>query len=175
MKRLLLSSAIATSALVLVACGSDGAVGSSPPVPSGAQNETVSIMAAGGLGNILVDKSGKALYTPDEEADGTVRCVADCLAFWIPLAPGASAPTAAAGAPALAVIDRPDGTKQVTAGGRPLYTFSPDSPGKVTGDGASDAFGGQHFTWHVVHSDGTTASTPPGTTPTSPAGGGYGY
>ena len=175
MIRLLLSGAIVTSALVLVACGSDGAVGSSPPVPSGAQDETVSIMAAGGLGNILVDSSGKALYTPDEEADGTVRCVAECISFWVPLAPGATAPTAAPGAPTLAVIDRPDGTKQVTAGGRPLYTFSADSAGKVTGEGATDAFGDQHFTWHAVHSDGTTSKTPPATTPTSPAEGGYGY
>jgi predicted lipoprotein with Yx(FWY)xxD motif len=176
MKRLLLSGVIATSALFLVACGSDGAVGSSPPVPSGgAQDQTVSVMAAGGLGNILVDPSGKALYTPDEEADGTIRCVDDCTAFWIPLAPGATTPTAATGVPAVAVIARPDGTKQVTVGGRPLYTVSPDSPGKVTGDGAADAFGDQHFTWHVVHADGTTAATPAVTTPTSPAGGGYGY
>lgn len=176
MKRFLLSGIVATSALVLVACGSDGAVGSSPPVPSGgAQDLTVSVLAAGGMGNILVDPSGKALYTPDEEADGTVRCVADCTAFWIPLAPGATTPTAAAGVPTIAVIDRPDGAKQVTVGGRPLYTFSPDSPGEVTGDGATDAFGNQHFTWHVVHADGTTSSTPTATTPTSPAGGGYGY
>ncbi|MEA3183912.1 MAG: hypothetical protein QOJ74_389 [Ilumatobacteraceae bacterium] len=140
----------------------------------------MSFMAAGAMGNILVDSSGKALYSPDQEADGTVHCVADCVSVWVPVAPGAGTPTAPAGGPALAVIDRPDGTKQVTAGGRPLYTFSFDAAGKVTGDGAADDFGSAHFTWHVVHSDGTVTSAPAASTPSTPSstpssGGGYGY
>jgi predicted lipoprotein with Yx(FWY)xxD motif len=137
---------------------------------------TVSVMAAGGLGNVLADSTGKALYTPDQEAGGTVRCVAACLSYWIPLAPGSGAPTSPAGGPTLRVITRPDGTKQVTAGGRPLYTFSLDSTGKVTGDGVADDFAGAHFTWHAVRSAGTTsATTPAGTTPKAPSGPGYGY
>ena len=56
-----------------------------------------------------------------------MQCVAACLSYWIRLAPGAGAPTSPAGGPTLGVITRPDGTKQVTAGGRPLYTFSLDS------------------------------------------------
>jgi predicted lipoprotein with Yx(FWY)xxD motif len=183
MKRFPLSTVLATAALGLAACGSSGAAGSAPtPGPTtatqaaGTQSTTVSFMAAGPLGKILVDSSGKALYTPDEEAGGTVKCVADCIAVWVPLAAGSGAPTAPAGAPALAVITRPDGTKQVTAGGRPLYTFSFDAAGKVSGDGAADDFGSVHFTWHVVHSDGSIATAPTGTTPaTRPSGGGYGY
>jgi hypothetical protein len=31
-----------------------------------------------------------------------------------------------------------------------------DEPGEVTGDGFSDAFGGQQFTWHVVGADGSS-------------------
>jgi predicted lipoprotein with Yx(FWY)xxD motif len=184
MKRFLLSTTIAAAALALAACGSDGAVGSSstgaPSTGAPAQTATVSIMASGAMGNILVDSSGKALYSPDQEADGTVHCVDACLQIWVPLAPGATAPMAPAGGPTLAVINRPDGTKQVTAAGRPLYTFAEDSQGKVTGDGAADAFGGQNFTWHVVHADGTVGAAPAGSTPpagTTPAtsGGGYGY
>ncbi len=69
---------------------------------------------------------------------------------------------------ALAVITRDDGGKQVTLDGRPLYRFSEDpAPGKVTGDGFKDDFGGVSFTWHAV--------TPSGATRTSrPSGGGYG-
>ena len=170
MNRLLI--AVTTSALALAACGDNTASGSSP---SGAAGFTVSVMAAGGIGNVLVDSSGKALYTPDEEADGTVRCVAACLSYWIPLAPGAGAPTSPAGGPTLGVVTRADGTKQVTTGGRPLYTFSLDSAGKVTGDGVSDDFAGAHFTWHAVRSDSATATTPVGTTPKSPSSRGYGY
>ena len=175
---MLISTATAAIALTLAACGSNTVSGSSPTGAPATQGLTVSTMAAGGIGNILVDSSGKALYSPDEEADGTVHCVAACLSYWIPLAPGAVTPTAPAGTPKLGVIDRPDGTKQVTAGGRPLYTFSLDAAGKVTGEGVADDFGGQHFTWHAVRADGaaaTTPSTPATTTPKSPPSPGYGY
>ena len=69
----------------------------------------------------------------------------------------------------LGTIVRPDGKKQVTFDGKPLYRFAPDgSPGKVTGNGASDQFGSRNFTWHVVSSGKTkTTSTP---TTTSPRG-----
>ena len=40
-----------------------------------------------------------------------------------------------------------------------------DKPGEVTGEGFSDAFAGQQFTWHVVHADGSTGSDQSGTTP----------
>jgi hypothetical protein len=80
----------------------------------------------------------------------------------------------------LAVIDRPDGSKQLAVAGKPLYTFSQDSPGKVTGDGVSDDFSGQHFTWHAVLADGTTsaasaASTGSGTTGSDAGRGDPGY
>ena len=177
MKRLLFSTAMASAAVALTACGaSDGAVGSAPAqVPAAAHAQTVSVMAAGGMGNILVDSSGMALYTPDQEADGTVHCVAACLSYWIPLAPGASTPTSLADGTTLGVITRPDGTQQVTTGGRPLYTFAMDAAGKVTGDGAADSFADQHFTWHVVHADGTTVSPSAGSTPPATSGGGYRY
>jgi predicted lipoprotein with Yx(FWY)xxD motif len=57
-------------------------------------------------------------------------------------------------------IKRPDGTKQVVVGGKPLYTFVQDSAGKVTGNGAQDAFSGKQFTWHAVQSGGTVSSSP---------------
>lgn len=173
--RLLIAAATSALALTLAACGSNTVSGSSPTGAPSAQGLTVSIMAAGGIGNILVDASGKALYTPDQEADGTVHCVAACLSYWNPLAPGSANPTAPSGAPKLGVINRPDGTKQVTAGGRPLYTFSPDSAGKVTGEGAADDFDGQHFTWHAVHSDGSAPTTPTTPTTKAPSSPGYGY
>jgi hypothetical protein len=81
----------------------------------------------------------------------------------------------------LGTADRPDGTSQLTYQGHRLYTFADDSPGQATGDGDSDDFDGQQFTWHAVTtgmagSSGGAATTPGGTQPsdtTSSTGTGY--
>jgi predicted lipoprotein with Yx(FWY)xxD motif len=97
-----------------------------------------------------------------------VRCIGSCTAIWVPLtlSKGVSAPTASASLMSkLGTVMRPDGKSQVTFDGKPLYRFSPDgSPGKVTGNGASDQFGGRSFTWHVVSSGKTQTTTTPTTT-----------
>jgi hypothetical protein len=54
----------------------------------------------------------------------------------------------------------------VTYNGKRLYTFALDKPGKVTGDGARDSFGGRSFTWHVVHPAGSKTSSAPPKPPT---------
>ena len=87
-----------------------------------------------------------------------VLCTNACLSFWKPLTVSA-APTGSSLPGTLGVTERPDGTKQVTYNGDPLYSFAEDQPGQATGDGFADAFGGQQFTWHVVHPDGTHSST----------------
>ena len=175
MRRLPMVTAIVTGAFVLAACGaSDGSSNSSSPAALAASPVTLSTAPSPGLGNILVDSSGRALYTPDEEAGGIVVCIDTCSAVWVPLAPATAAPIAAAGAPAPAVIVRPDGAKQVTVGGRPLYTFAHEIPGQVTAQGLADIFGSQHLTWHVVQADGTPSSSTHTVRPSSPYGdGGY--
>jgi hypothetical protein len=62
------------------------------------------------------------------------------------------------------VITRPDGTKQVTDDGKPLYTFTEDSTGEVTGNDFSDDFNGQAFTWHAALSDQMSAGSSSGST-----------
>ena len=178
MKRLLTVLATSTAAVALAACGSSGSYGSrgSPATASSGSAAAVAVKSVDGVGNVLVDFSGQALYSPDQEASGKVLCIGACTSFWMPLAAADGTPTAAAGVAQLGVIDRPDGTKQVTAAGKPLYTFTEDSPGEVKGNGFADAFGSQHFTWHAVLADGQTA-TSSGTTGTSTGGAspGYGY
>ena len=175
MKRLLTVLATSTAAVVLAACGSSGSYGSrgSPATASSGSAAAVAVKNVDGVGNVLVDASGQALYSPDQEASGKVLCTGACTTFWMPLAAADGTPTAAAGVAQLGVIDRPDGTKQVTAAGKPLYTFTEDSPGQVKGNGFADAFGSQHFTWHAVLASGTAAggaTTSPGATSS-----GYGY
>lgn len=168
--------------LALAACGSDGSASSSNQAPAAGgatapAKTTVSIADVSGVGKVLVDANGNALYTPDAEAQGEIYCTGTCTSFWRPLAAGNNGPTGASGVPALTTISRPDGGKQVAVGGHPLYTFSSDSPGKVTGNGFSDEFGGEKFTWHVVMADGSMAGVAGGgSTPTpTTSGGGYNY
>jgi predicted lipoprotein with Yx(FWY)xxD motif len=133
MKKLTIPAAIASLALVLAACG--GSASTKPHSSS----------------NVLVDSSGMALYSPEGESATNVRCTGACASIWKPLRPGAAH---LAGSK---VITRPDGTKQLAVGGKPLYTFAQDAPGSITGNGASDAFGAKQFTWHVVTKSGGSA------------------
>ena len=165
MKRLPTSAAIVSAALALGACGSSGGDNSDTSTAAPASgSDTVSVEHVDGIGDVLFDQSGMALYTPDQEANGKVLCTDACEAFWKPLEPGSGSPTDQAGVARLAVIMRPDGTQQVTADGKPLYTFTEDSQGKVTGNDFSDDFAGQQFTWHAVLSDKTSTGSSGGST-----------
>jgi predicted lipoprotein with Yx(FWY)xxD motif len=169
------------AALAIAACGGGSNSSASTAAGSDASSTTVSVRQLADVGSVLVDRTGKALYTSDLEAGGKIVCDDACNAFWKPLTPGAGNPTASAGAGRLGEITRPDGSKQVTVNGKPLYTFSEDSPGKATGNGFTDDFGGHQFTWNVVHAGGTVASGAGsgsgGSTPgsTGGTGGSYGY
>ena len=148
MKSLMIPSAVAL-AIALASCGG-----------SNSKQTSSTTQAA----KVLVDASGMALYTPDCESSAKIRCTGSCTSIWKPVPP--SAVPSATGK--VGVTTRPDGSKQATVAGKPLYTFAQDSPGAVTGNGVSDAFGGQHFTWHAVKPGGAA------TTASVPSGGGYG-
>jgi predicted lipoprotein with Yx(FWY)xxD motif len=165
MKRLPTSVAVVAAALALGACGSSGDDnGSSSSASPAGGSDTVSVQHVDGIGDVLFDQSGAALYTPEQEANGKVLCMDSCLAFWKPLEPGSGTPTAEAGVGRLAVITRPDGTKQVTDDGKPLYTFTEDSKGEVTGNDFSDDFDGQEFNWHAALSDQMSTGSSGGST-----------
>jgi predicted lipoprotein with Yx(FWY)xxD motif len=161
MNRTISLSALALAAVALSACGS-----TSGHAKQGGSSETVSLASVSGVGKVLVDARGFALYSPAQEKSGTIRCTGACAAIWLPLTTKGT-PTAPSGVQ-LGTIMRPDGKTQVTFDGKPLYRFADDSaPRSVGGNGVSDNFGGKKFTWHVA-SPGKTTTT------TSGGGGGYG-
>jgi predicted lipoprotein with Yx(FWY)xxD motif len=132
-------------------------------------NEQVSVSDVNGVGDVLVDAKGDALYTSQQEASGMVLCTAGCTAIWDPLTvQGSRTPIGATSIDGmLGTVERPDGTRQITFDGAPLYRFTVDSgPGVVSGNGTTDSFGGRQFTWHVA----TTGTTTP-----APSSGGTGY
>jgi predicted lipoprotein with Yx(FWY)xxD motif len=152
MKHLIIALAVVMAVLALAACGGDG-YGSSDSPPAAQSDDdaaTVSVEELGDSGRVLVDSAGKALYAADEEADSSVVCTGACTSLWIPLTIDGAAPSGNSLPGELGVVERGDGTRQVTFDDERLYAFVEDEPGEVTGDGFSDAFDGQQFTWHVV-------------------------
>jgi predicted lipoprotein with Yx(FWY)xxD motif len=180
MKRLITLGMAIPAALALAACGSSGTTTSAVKVAgSPTSPQTVFVRHLSGFGSVLVDQTGEALYSPNLEASGKILCVTACTGFWKPLTLSSGNPTASAAVGKLGLIKRPDGSMQVAVNGKPLYTFAEDSPGKVTGNGFHDQFGGHHFTWNVVHPGGITNATKPdsgtGTGSTTSSNGSYSY
>lgn len=114
-----------------------------------AAKATVATANNASLGTILVDATGKTLYTFDKDTSTTSSCTGGCAATWpaVVLPSGATTAVAGTGVGTLSVAARPDdATKmQVVLNGKPLYTYALDTaPGDTKGDGAG---GGA---WHVA-------------------------
>jgi predicted lipoprotein with Yx(FWY)xxD motif len=157
--KLMVTSIALLLAVVLAACGSSD----SGDATASSGSATVS-STDGQLG----DSSDAPLYSSDQEKSGKVMCTGGCTTIWLPLKAPSGNPTAGDGVSGeLGVVKRPDGSRQVTLDGRPLYRFAEDgSDGKATGDNLTDSFGGQKFTWHA---EGTAKSSSGG------GGGAYSY
>ena len=108
------------------------APGSSNTASTGPIVQTKSVSS---VGSYLADSSGNALYTYGADTAGTSNCNGSCLYSW-PVYDASGAPSTL---PAnVTVITRSDGSKQYAYKGMPLYTFTSDAVGNVTGDGVSD-------------------------------------
>jgi predicted lipoprotein with Yx(FWY)xxD motif len=149
---------IALAAAALTACGSSSQQAQKSAAASPAT--TVALAKVSGVGQVLVDSKGFALYSPKQDSSKMIRCTGSCTAIWVPLTVKGSPTGDSSVAGKLGTVMRPDGRKQVTFDGKPLYTFVEDSsPKTVNGDGASDQFGGVHFNWNVASVGKTTPSS----------------
>jgi predicted lipoprotein with Yx(FWY)xxD motif len=180
-------SGLAATAAVVAACGSAGGSTAGSGSAAGGGSNTNNGSAAGaevsarqlsGVGSVLVNKSGRTIYSvkSPSEANGNIKCTGSCTTFWFPVTGSAS--LSASGLPGkLGSVSRPDGTKQLTYNGMPLYTFKLDTaPGQDHGNNFRDSFNGTNFTWQVVTASGKPAggSTPaPSNTGGNNYGGGY--
>jgi predicted lipoprotein with Yx(FWY)xxD motif len=148
---------LAALLLAIAGCGDDSSDDDSSATAAASSRTVVSVEAVDGVGDVLVDSDGAALYTADQEADGRVLCTRSCADIWIPLTlPAGAEPSGPAEvSDELGVVERPDGERQLTLGGQPLYRFVDDPmAGEVTGDGLSDTFEGRLFSWQVATADG---------------------
>jgi predicted lipoprotein with Yx(FWY)xxD motif len=89
---------------------------------------------------VLTATNGRTLYTLSGESGGRFLCTGSCLSSWPPLkVPAGAQPV---GPVKLGAVKRPEGGRQVTYHGHPLYAFAGDSrPGDVNGQGLTTAGG----------------------------------
>jgi predicted lipoprotein with Yx(FWY)xxD motif len=125
------------------------------------------------LGAILVDRKGDTIYEFAKDTNGTSVCNGECANDWPPVAAPASLPTSWPGVTGeLGITTRQDGTRQLTVGGHPLYTFEGDSaPGQTNGQGLVLNGG----LWTVVSAAGAPVSNAKAAPATSAPYGGGGY
>lgn len=142
------SSAPATSAA--------GTTGSSAPA-SAAELKT----AATSAGQVVVDATGRSVYSfsKDTKDSGTSACTGSCIAAWPPVLAASATPAVEGVTGKVGTIATPDGKRQLTLNGMPVYYFAKDRvPGDIMGQGVGNV-------WFLVN--------PAGEMITSAAGGGY--
>ncbi len=153
------AAGLAALALTVSACASSGSSSSganSTPAAgtssSAAGGNTVSQTTVGGQ-QVLTNAKGDVLYWFAIDTPTTSKCSGSCLTFW-PVVAGPV--TAVSGVTCtLGTITRPDGSKQATYDGHPLYTFAGDkAPGQNKGNGVN-ASGGL---WWEMTVNGSTPS-----------------
>ncbi len=136
-------AAAATSAATAGAATSGAATVKITPVPAGA---TLKDEQGNALTQYLTDAKGITLYEykPDVPNSGKSSVPASIAAIWPPLTV-TGAPVKPDGLTGdLGTITLPDGSKQVTYKGKPLYHFKNDAaPGDTNGEGLAGI-------WHVV-------------------------
>ena len=122
-RAILLSLGAAAAAALVAACGGPGGIyGTSSGAAAGGSAGTahhapaspgaaISAHTLPGVGTVLVNRAGKTLYSPQQEAHGTIMCTGGCLNFWfpVPATAGATLHAPAGVTGALGTIHRPGG------------------------------------------------------------------
>ena len=165
--------ALLAAGLVVGGCAA-GVTSSSvaPAAPSASASAvTVGTATVAGLGPFLTGTGGRTLYILTRDHPGTTTCTGTCASVWPPftIGTGESAGAGPGVTHALATITRPDGSRQVTYDGMPLYYYSGDTQaGQANGQGIQGI-------WYVALAAGS-ASPPAPAAPSSaaPASSGYG-
>lgn len=125
--------------------GGGGSGGGS--VPTKGSRIKLKVERVGGK-RVLAAANGHTLYSLSVEKKGKFVCTqsSGCLTLWKPLLVPSGGSVVGPANVKLGSIKRPEGGRQVTYRGRPLYTFVEDhGPGKANGEGFKDV-----GTWHAA-------------------------
>ena len=124
-----------------------------PDVPAVPNGFDLNVAQSAEHGAYLVDGTGKTVYMLAKDAGGTSTCQGACATQWPPLLaqgePKGMDPSLNDGD--IGVIQRGDGTQQVTYAGHPLYHYAMDTAaGQLNGAGKHDQFGN----WSALSPEG---------------------
>ncbi|HSO17240.1 MAG TPA: hypothetical protein VLS95_14950 [Arthrobacter sp.] len=164
-----LSIGLSAFALAALISGCAGTGGSNPyattapptsataPSTSGPASTSPAAAAAADLrtadstaGRIVVDGKGMSVYyyTKDVKDSGTSACTGGCLDAWPPVLAAADTPTVDGVTGTVGTIATPDGKKQLTINGMPVYYYAKDlAAGDITGQGVGGV-------WYLVSPSG---------------------
>ena len=202
MRKILGAAGLAAVALALSACASSasssassaasapaaGASNAASSAPASSAPASASASASGGALSmttingtaVVTNASGKTLYWFVPDTSTTSKCTGACATYWPPVIGPVTAGSGVTGT--LGVITRPDGTKQATYDGHPLYTYVADSaPGQAKGNGLNLSGG---VWWEMTvsgakpatsTSSNTSGNSGGGTSTSGTHSGGYGY
>jgi predicted lipoprotein with Yx(FWY)xxD motif len=166
-KQLSVGLAVLALAASLTACGGGTGTSPSPAAPfttpaesptatetgTATATETATVdlkTASSSKGEIVVDGKGMSVYyfTKDVKDSGKSNCTGDCLVAWPPVLTTNETPKVEGVTGKVGTIDTPDGKKQVTIEGMPVYLWEKDkAPGDITGQGVGNV-------WYLVAPDG---------------------
>jgi predicted lipoprotein with Yx(FWY)xxD motif len=157
--RMAAAAGVAAVAMGAAACSSSSSgTGAGSGTPSALKTSTVNGVS------VVTNAQGFTLYSFAPDTATASKCAGACAQIWPPVTGPAAAGQGVTGT--LGTITRPDGSRQVTYNGHPLYTYTADTAaGQAKGNGLNVDGG----VWHEVTASGQAA--PAGTS----GGGGYGY
>jgi predicted lipoprotein with Yx(FWY)xxD motif len=155
---LTLVAGAAAVTLAVAGCGSAATKTAAPRTATSDRAATVDVTTTG-LGQILVDSTGRTLYLFNKDSGTTSACAGECATDWPPLRADGH-PTVGNGANAsrIGTTQRSDGNPQVTYNGHPVYLYEGDQqPGDTNGQGLT-AFGAG---WYALSPAGNQVSGHP--------------
>ncbi len=148
---------LVAAGLAVAGCGTSAGTSGDPA----AGPQVIAAKRLPGVGTVLVNGRGYALYMFVPDARQKVTCTGGCAAAWPPvMLPAGTAPKAGPGVRAALLGSDPDpsGGRVVTYHGWPLYTYAGDTrPGEATGQ-RLDMNGGL---WYVLRPSGTPLESAP--------------
>jgi len=110
--------------------------GSSGQNNSTTGNGVYEVKTVSDVGQYLADPAGKPLYIYNADTSGVSNCTGSCLSDWPPYQPTSTLANLPSGVNTIKRTD--NGQTQYTYNGLPLYYFTGDSAGKITGNGVEN-------------------------------------